>query len=166
MVLMIPAARSQCHLYLRPYAPSRPGVQLENGPESEAASMLRHTANPAAFFHLSPYMAEQSNIGLPACNCGGGQRSSFELFGRPNGAAVAGHFRSQNADEEVMIDSDAAPLVVVRSATTLPGPGRLLSEAIAAAESRRSTATLDGDFGRYLEAVINSHPEPLRNPWD
>ena len=78
----------------------------------------------------------------------------------------AGVLARARAGEEVMIDSDAAPLVVVRSATTLPGPGRLLSEAIASAESRRSTATLDGDFGRDLEAVINSHPEPLRNPWD
>ncbi len=78
----------------------------------------------------------------------------------------AGVLARARAGEEVVIDSDAAPLVVVRSATTSSGPGRLLSEAIASAESRRSTATLDGDFGRDLEAVINSHPEPLRNPWD
>jgi hypothetical protein len=43
----------------------------------------------------------------------------------------------------------------------------LLSEIIASAEARGSTATLDRDFGRDLEAVINGHREALDPPiWD
>jgi hypothetical protein len=46
-------------------------------------------------------------------------------------------------------------------------PGRLLSESIALAERHGSTVTLDGDFGRDLEDIINSHREPLNPPaWD
>ena len=46
-------------------------------------------------------------------------------------------------------------------------PGRLLSESIALAEAHGSTVTLDGDFGRNLEEIINSHREPLNPPaWD
>jgi len=54
---------------------------------------------------------------------------------------------------------------VLRSAE--PHPGRLLSESIALAETHGSTVTLDGDFGRDLEEIINSHREPLNPPaWD
>jgi hypothetical protein len=35
--------------------------------------------------------------------------------------------------------------------------GRLLSESIALAEAHGSTVTLDEDFGRDLEEIINSH---------
>ena len=66
---------------------------------------------------------------------------------------------------EVIIENDARPVAVLRSAE--PHPGRLLSESIALAEAYGSTVTLDGDFGRDLEEIINSHREPL-NPlaWD
>ena len=38
---------------------------------------------------------------------------------------------------------------------------------IALAEAHGSTVTLDGDFGRDLEEIINSHREPLNPPaWD
>jgi antitoxin (DNA-binding transcriptional repressor) of toxin-antitoxin stability system len=78
----------------------------------------------------------------------------------------AGLLARVRAGEEVVIDSDARAIAVVRLAATQPGPGRLLSESLASAEARGSTVTLDGDFGRDLEAVINSHPEPLENLWD
>jgi hypothetical protein len=67
---------------------------------------------------------------------------------------------------EVVIENEAQAVAVVRSA--LPaGPGRLLSEIIAAAESRGSSALLDGGFARDLEEVIKNHPEPLDPPsWD
>lgn len=66
---------------------------------------------------------------------------------------------------EVIIESDATPVAVLRSAE--PHPGRLLSESIALAEAHGSTVTLDGDFGRDLEEIINSHREPLNPPaWD
>lgn len=66
---------------------------------------------------------------------------------------------------EIVIEHDARPVAVVRSAE--PHPGRLLSESIALAEAHGSTVTLDGEFGRDLEEVINSHREPLNPPaWD
>jgi len=66
---------------------------------------------------------------------------------------------------EVIIENDAQPVAVLRSAEQ--PPGRLLSESIALAEAHGSTVTLDGDFGRDLEEIINSHREPLNPPaWD
>jgi antitoxin (DNA-binding transcriptional repressor) of toxin-antitoxin stability system len=69
------------------------------------------------------------------------------------------------AGAEVIIESGDRPVAVLRSAE--PHPGRLLSESIALAEAHGSTVTLDGDFGRDLEQIINSHREPLNPPaWD
>jgi antitoxin (DNA-binding transcriptional repressor) of toxin-antitoxin stability system len=77
-------------------------------------------------------------------------------------ATLLAHVR---AGAEVVIESDSRPVAVLRSAET--HPGRLLSESIALAEVHGSTATLDGDFARDLEAVVNSHREPLNSPaWD
>lgn len=74
------------------------------------------------------------------------------------------------AGEEVVIEKEASPAVVLRVAvvgSAVPsGPGRLLSESIASAEARGSSTTLDGEFGRDLEAAISGHREPLKNPWD
>lgn len=53
---------------------------------------------------------------------------------------------------EVVIESDAKPIAMI--IPFRPRPGRLLSEAIAMAEARGSTVTLDEDFGRDLEDVI------------
>lgn len=69
------------------------------------------------------------------------------------------------AGAEVVIDGHAP--VVVSMRTSKREPGRLLSESIALAEAHGSTVTLDGDFARDLEAIINSHREPLNPPaWD
>jgi len=77
-------------------------------------------------------------------------------------ATLLAHVR---AGAEVIIENDARPVAVLRSAD--PHPGRLLSESIALAEAHGSTVTLDGDFGRDLEEIINSHCEPLNPPaWD
>jgi len=66
---------------------------------------------------------------------------------------------------EVIIENDARPVAVLRSAEN--HPGRLLSESIALAEAHGSTATLDGDFARDLAAIVDSHREPLKPPeWD
>jgi antitoxin (DNA-binding transcriptional repressor) of toxin-antitoxin stability system len=79
-----------------------------------------------------------------------------------NVATLLAHVR---AGAEVVIEKDARPVAVLRSAE--PHPGRLLSESIALAEAHGSTVTLDGDFGRDLEEIINSHREPLNPPaWD
>lgn len=77
-------------------------------------------------------------------------------------ASLLGRVR---AGAEIVIEHDARPVAVLRSAE--PHPGRLLSESIALAEAHGSTVTLDGDFGRDLEEVINSHREPLNPPaWE
>jgi antitoxin (DNA-binding transcriptional repressor) of toxin-antitoxin stability system len=76
-------------------------------------------------------------------------------------AAVLARVR---AGAEVLIEKDARPVAVLRPAGR---PGRLLSESIALAEAHGSTVTLDGDFSRDLEAIIDSHREPLEPPaWD
>ena len=65
---------------------------------------------------------------------------------------------------EVIIEKDARPVAIVRPAEPHV---RLLSESLRLAKEHGSTATLDGDFGRDLEEIINSHREPLNPPaWD
>ena len=77
----------------------------------------------------------------------------------------AGVLARVRAGAEVVIESDARAVAVVRPAAMQPG--RLLSESIASAEARGSTATLDGDFARDLQDVIDTHREPLNPPeWD
>jgi prevent-host-death family protein len=76
----------------------------------------------------------------------------------------AGVLARVRAGIEVVIENAADPAVVLRTAEERPL--RRLSESLRLAREHGSTVTLDGDFGRDLEAVINSHPEPLRNPWD
>jgi antitoxin (DNA-binding transcriptional repressor) of toxin-antitoxin stability system len=69
------------------------------------------------------------------------------------------------AGAEVVIDGHEPVVVSVRPSKA--EPGRLLSESISLAEAHGSTVTLDGDFARDLEAIINSHREPLNPPaWD
>jgi antitoxin (DNA-binding transcriptional repressor) of toxin-antitoxin stability system len=68
------------------------------------------------------------------------------------------------AGAEVVIESDKRPIAVVRPAEPHV---RLLSESLRLAREHASTATLDADFGRDVEAAINSHREPLDPPaWD
>jgi Phd_YefM. len=65
---------------------------------------------------------------------------------------------------EVVVEKDRRPTVVIQPA---PRPGRLLSECIALAESHGSKLTLDEDFGKDLEEIIQSHREPLdASRWD
>jgi antitoxin (DNA-binding transcriptional repressor) of toxin-antitoxin stability system len=79
-----------------------------------------------------------------------------------NVATLLVHVR---AGAEVVIENGARPVAVLRSAEV--HPGRLLSESIALAEAHGSTVTLDGDFGRDLEEIINSRHEPLNPPsWE
>jgi antitoxin (DNA-binding transcriptional repressor) of toxin-antitoxin stability system len=65
---------------------------------------------------------------------------------------------------EVVVEKDRRPTIVIQPA---PRPGRLLSECIALAESHGSTLTLDEDFGKDLEEVIQNRREPLdASRWD
>jgi antitoxin (DNA-binding transcriptional repressor) of toxin-antitoxin stability system len=76
----------------------------------------------------------------------------------------AGLLARVRAGAEVVIESGKLPVAVVRPAEPHI---RLLSESLRLAKEHASTATLDGDFARDLEAVINSHREPLNPPaWD
>ena len=68
------------------------------------------------------------------------------------------------AGAEVVIEHHARPIAVLRPAEPHV---RLLSESLRLAREHGSTVTLNGDFGRDLEEIINSHREPLSPPaWD
>ncbi len=72
------------------------------------------------------------------------------------------------ADVEVVIEHDARPVAVVRSAE--PRPGRLLSESIALAEAHAKELgyepTMDPDFAADLKEIINRRKPRLRSAWD
>ncbi len=65
---------------------------------------------------------------------------------------------------EIIVERDAQPVAVIK----LPQfRGRPIDECIALAKARGSHATLDEDFAKDLEDIINSHREPLTPPaWD
>lgn len=68
------------------------------------------------------------------------------------------------AGAEVVIEHDSQPIAVLRAAEP---PVRLLSESLRLARKHGSTATLDADFAKDLEAAVKSHREPLSPPtWD
>lgn len=64
---------------------------------------------------------------------------------------------------EVIIERNSQPVAILRPATPVR---RKLSECIAMLDAD-STATIDPDFARDVEAAIESHREPLEPPaWD
>ena len=68
------------------------------------------------------------------------------------------------AGTEFVIERDASAVAVIYPVAPQV---RLLSESLRLAKEHGSKATLDGDFGRDLENVVNSHREPLNPPaWD
>lgn len=75
----------------------------------------------------------------------------------------AGLLARVRAGAEVVIEDPASPAVVLL--TVVEPSLRRLSESLRLAKEHSSTVTLDGGFARDLEAVVNSHPEPLENPW-
>ena len=84
-----------------------------------------------------------------------------ELEAASNFARLLARLRT---GEEIIIEDDSRPVAVVHPADP---PLRLLSESLRLARERGSKATLDGDFGRDVEAGIASHQEPLEPPsWD
>ena len=98
---------------------------------------------------------------------GRGIVASLRAHDRPE-AEAANNFAEVlarvRAGVEIVIGDEARPVAVVRSAEPHV---RLLSESLRLAKEHASTATLDEDFARDLEAVINSHREPLNPPaWD
>jgi antitoxin (DNA-binding transcriptional repressor) of toxin-antitoxin stability system len=64
---------------------------------------------------------------------------------------------------EVIIEQDSQPVAVVHP---MPAARRLISECIALLPEH-STATVDPDFAKDVEAAIESHREPLASStWD
>jgi hypothetical protein len=76
-----------------------------------------------------------------------------------NFAAVMAHV---DEGSEVIIERDANPFAVVRRATAQPGI--LLSEAIALANARGFSATIDEAFANDLKAPFEDHNEMLSSP--
>ncbi|HEY0703223.1 MAG TPA: hypothetical protein VGD60_10680 [Candidatus Acidoferrales bacterium] len=67
------------------------------------------------------------------------------------------------AGAEVVIEDNAQPLAVIQSVGPRP---RTIAECIALLPED-STATIDSDFAKDVEAAVDSHVEPLRPPaWD
>jgi antitoxin (DNA-binding transcriptional repressor) of toxin-antitoxin stability system len=65
---------------------------------------------------------------------------------------------------EVIVEQDHCPVAVIK---TPKRAGRLLSEAIALAEARGSTATLDEGFMKDVEEGIASRSQPWTPPaWE
>lgn len=68
------------------------------------------------------------------------------------------------AGAEIVIEDEVSPAVVLRVAAEIPL--RMLSESLRLAQQHACSATLDGGFAEDLEAVVQSHYEPLTNLWD
>jgi antitoxin (DNA-binding transcriptional repressor) of toxin-antitoxin stability system len=72
------------------------------------------------------------------------------------------------AGAEVVIENNARPVAVLRSAE--PHPGRLLSESIALAEAHAKELgyepTLDPEFAADLEEIINSRKPRNVSIWE
>jgi antitoxin (DNA-binding transcriptional repressor) of toxin-antitoxin stability system len=65
---------------------------------------------------------------------------------------------------EVIVEQDHRAVAVIR---TPHRSGRPISEILLEAKERNSTVTLDADFGKDLEAVIDSHRQPWNPPsWE
>ena len=76
---------------------------------------------------------------------------------------LAAILRRVQTGAEVVIERDAQPLAVIRAAAP---PRRTISECIALMPAE-STATIDSDFAKDVEAAIAAHREPLEPPtWD
>lgn len=69
---------------------------------------------------------------------------------------IAGLLARAYRGEEIVIEKDAVPAVVLHVAAERPV--RRLSESLRMAREHRSNVTLDGGFARDLEAVVDSHP--------
>jgi antitoxin (DNA-binding transcriptional repressor) of toxin-antitoxin stability system len=67
------------------------------------------------------------------------------------------------AGAEIVIEGDDSPAVILHAAEE--SPLRRLSESLRLARKNGSKITLDGGFAQDLETVVDSHPEPLDNPW-
>ena len=75
----------------------------------------------------------------------------------------AGLLARVRAGAEIVIESGKLPVAVIHAPVP---PRRSISECIALLPDD-STATIDPDFARDVEAAVESHREPLEPPaWD
>ena len=75
----------------------------------------------------------------------------------------AGLLARVRAGAEVVIESGKLPVAVIHAPVP---PRRSISECIALLPEG-STATIDADFAKDVEAAVDSHREPLEPPaWD
>jgi antitoxin (DNA-binding transcriptional repressor) of toxin-antitoxin stability system len=75
----------------------------------------------------------------------------------------AGLLARVRAGMEVIIERNAQPVAVLRA----PAPVRRTISECLALLPEDSTATVDADFAKDVEAAINSHREPLSPPaWE
>jgi antitoxin (DNA-binding transcriptional repressor) of toxin-antitoxin stability system len=75
----------------------------------------------------------------------------------------AGLLARVRAGAEVVIESGKLPVAVIHSPVP---PRRSISECMALLPED-STATIDADFAKDVEAAVESHREPLEPPaWD
>ncbi len=76
---------------------------------------------------------------------------------------VASALDRVQSGEEIIIERDALPVAVLKA----PAPRRRRLSEIMAALPEDSTATPDADFAADVQAVIDSHREPVHPPeWD
>ncbi len=75
----------------------------------------------------------------------------------------AGVLAKLDAGSEIVIDKETRPPVILQPALEVR---RRVSEVLRMAEERDLRTTLDPTFSENLRAAIDSHPEPLHNPWD
>jgi antitoxin (DNA-binding transcriptional repressor) of toxin-antitoxin stability system len=70
----------------------------------------------------------------------------------------------EQGSEVIIEQEDHRPVAVIHA---LRRTGRPITEILAEARKRNSTATLDEDFGRDLEEIIAAHQQPWQPPsWD
>ena len=67
------------------------------------------------------------------------------------------------AGAEIVIEHDAEPVAILHA----PAPTRLTISECLALLPKESTARIDADFARDVEAAVNDHREPLEPPvWE
>jgi antitoxin (DNA-binding transcriptional repressor) of toxin-antitoxin stability system len=72
----------------------------------------------------------------------------------------AGLLARVRAEVEIVIESDTHPVAIIRA----PAPLRRSIEECIALLPEESSATIDEDFARDVEAAVAAHREPLNPP--
>lgn len=77
---------------------------------------------------------------------------------------IADVMRQVRQGNEIVIEQGNRPVAVI---TPTKPVGRMISHVIADLKARRSSAVIDEDFARDIEAGIDAHRQPWNPPsWD